>query len=39
MTIDRLSADEVAERAGTTSEHIAMLAKVMLYEAIRDGDA
>jgi adenylate cyclase len=32
MTVDRLTADEVAERAGTTSEHIALLAKVGILE-------
>ena len=37
MTVDRLSADEVAERAGTTSEHIALLAKVGILEPGDDG--
>jgi adenylate cyclase len=37
MTVDRLSADEVAERAGTTSEHIALLAKVGILEPEDDG--
>jgi len=32
MTVDRLTADEVAERAGTTPEHIALLAKVGILE-------
>ena len=37
MTMDRLTADEVAERAGTTSEHIALLAKVGILEPDDDG--
>jgi DNA-binding transcriptional MerR regulator len=37
MTVDRLSADEVAERAGTTSERIALLAKVGILEPEDDG--
>jgi adenylate cyclase len=37
MTVDRLTADEVAERAGTTSEHIALLAKVGILEPEDDG--
>jgi adenylate cyclase len=37
MTMDRLTADEVAERAGTTSEHIALLAKVGILEPGDDG--
>ena len=37
MTLDRLTADEVAERAGTTSEHIALLAKVGILEPEDDG--
>ena len=37
MTVDRLTADEVAERAGTTSEHIALLAKVGILEPDDDG--
>src|SRR5215217_901348 len=32
MNMDRLTADEVAERAGTTPEHIAPLAKVGILE-------
>jgi len=35
--VDRLTADEVAERAGTTSEHIALLAKVGILEPEDDG--
>jgi adenylate cyclase len=34
MTLDRLTADEVAERAGTTREHIALLAKVGILEPV-----
>ena len=37
MTVDRLTVDEVAERAGTTSEHIALLAKVGILEPEDDG--
>ena len=37
MTVDRLSADEVAERAGTTSEHIALLTEVGILEPGDDG--
>jgi adenylate cyclase len=37
MTVDRLTADEVAERAGTTSEHLALLAKVGILEPEDDG--
>jgi adenylate cyclase len=37
MTVDRLTADEVAERAGTTPEHIALLAKVGILEPEDDG--
>jgi adenylate cyclase len=37
MTVDRLSADEVAERVGTTSEHIALLAKVGILQPEDDG--
>lgn len=37
MTVDRLTPDEVAERAGTTSEHIALLAKVGILEPEDDG--
>ena len=37
MTVDRLTADEVAERAGTTSEHVALLAKVGILEPEDDG--
>jgi hypothetical protein len=37
MTVDRLTAEEVAERAGTTSEHIALLAKVGILEPEDDG--
>ncbi len=37
MTVDRLTADEVAERAGTTPEHIALLAKVGILEPDDDG--
>jgi adenylate cyclase len=37
MTMDRLTADEVAERAGTTSEHIALLANVGILEPEEDG--
>jgi len=37
MTVDRLIADEVAERSGTTSEHIALLAKVGILEPEDDG--
>ena len=37
MTVDRLTGDEVAERAGTTSEHIALLAKVGILEPEDDG--
>ena len=37
MTVDRLSADEVAERAGTTPQHIALLAKVGILEPDEDG--
>jgi DNA-binding transcriptional MerR regulator len=37
MTVDRLTADEVAERAGTTSEHIALLAKVGILKPEDDG--
>src|SRR5918994_2710127 len=32
MTLDRLTADEVAECAGTTPEHIALLAKLGILE-------
>jgi adenylate cyclase len=32
MTMDRLTGDEVAERAGTTPEHIALLAKLGILE-------
>jgi adenylate cyclase len=37
MTVDRLTVDEVAERAGTTPEHIALLAKVGILEPDDDG--
>src|SRR6266508_430721 len=37
MTVDRLTADEVAERARTTPEHIALLAKVGILEPEDDG--
>ncbi len=37
MTMDRLTADEVAERAGTTPEHIQLLAKVGILEREDDG--
>jgi adenylate cyclase len=37
MTMDRFTVDEVAERAGTTSEHIALLAKVGILEPDEDG--
>lgn len=37
MTEDRLTADEAAERAGTTSEHIELLAKVGILEPEVDG--
>jgi adenylate cyclase len=37
MTVDRLTAAEVAERAGTTSEHIALLAKVGILQPEDDG--
>jgi adenylate cyclase len=37
MTVDRLTEDEVAERAGTTPEHIALLAKVGILEPEDDG--
>jgi DNA-binding transcriptional MerR regulator len=37
MTVDRLSPDEVAERAGTTPEHIALLAKVGILQPDDDG--
>ena len=37
MTVDRLIADEVAERAGTTPEHLALLAKVGILEPEDDG--
>ena len=37
MTLDRLTADEVAERAGTTPEHVALLAKVGILEPDEDG--
>jgi len=37
MTLDRLTADEVAERAGTTPEYIALLAKVSILEPEDDG--
>jgi adenylate cyclase len=34
MTVDRLTPDEVAERAGTTPEHIALLARVGILEPV-----
>ena len=37
MTMDRLTGDEVAKRAGTTPEHIALLAKVGILEPEDDG--
>jgi adenylate cyclase len=37
MSVDRLTAAEVAERAGTTSEHIALLAKVGILQPEDDG--
>jgi adenylate cyclase len=37
MTVNRLTADEVAERAGTTSEHISLLTKVGILEPEDDG--
>jgi adenylate cyclase len=37
MTVDRLTPDDVAERAGTTPEHIALLAKVGILEPDNDG--
>jgi adenylate cyclase len=37
MTLDRLTGDEVAERAGTTPEHIALLSKVGILEPEDDG--
>ena len=37
MTVDRLTVDEVAERAGTTPEDIALLAKVGILEPGDDG--
>jgi adenylate cyclase len=37
MTMDRLTADEVAERAGTTPEHIALLAKLGILEPEDEG--
>ena len=38
MTTDRLTADEVAERAGTTPEHIALLSKLGILEPEDDGN-
>jgi adenylate cyclase len=37
MTVDRLTPDEVAERAGTTSEQIALLANLGILEPNDDG--
>jgi adenylate cyclase len=37
VTVDRLTADAVAERAGTTPEHIVLLAKVGILEPEEDG--
>jgi adenylate cyclase len=34
MTLDRLTPDEVAERAGTTPEHIALLAQLGILEPV-----
>jgi adenylate cyclase len=34
MTLDRLTEDEVAERAGTTPEHIALLARLGILEPV-----
>jgi len=34
MTLDRLTPDEVAERAGTTPEHIALLAELGILEPV-----
>jgi hypothetical protein len=37
MTLDRLTAEEIAERAGTTPEHIALLGKLGILEPEDDG--
>jgi adenylate cyclase len=37
MTVDRLTADEVAERAGSSPEHIALLTKLRILESDDDG--